>query len=92
MDISSAGAKGAVVALKKVSVSQGKPAKALQTTTIKKSVRPAAKSVRNLLATYRPDLENAALARLTRVAESQKPARVAKPKKLRSSRARKATA
>ncbi|KNC98629.1 uncharacterized protein SPPG_06311 [Spizellomyces punctatus DAOM BR117] len=91
IDISTAGTNGAVVSVKKTSVPASKPSKSVSKTTLKKSTRAGAKSVRNIIRTYRPDLEKAALARLSRVLESQKPGKVNKPKKLRGAKARKAT-
>ncbi|KAI8824473.1 ribosomal L28e/Mak16 [Fimicolochytrium jonesii] len=83
--------KGAHITLKKTSVPAHKHAKLGHKTTIQKGVRASSKSVTNLLSTYRPDLQKAALARLTRVTEAQQKPKAQKPKKLRGVRARKAT-
>ncbi|KAI8914838.1 hypothetical protein PhCBS80983_g00773 [Powellomyces hirtus] len=83
--------KGVTVVTQKTSVPFHKVAKASHSTTISKGTRGGHKSIKNILHTYRPDLEKAALARLSRVSESQsKKPLVQKPKKLRGVRARKA--
>ncbi|KAJ3022928.1 60S ribosomal protein L28 [Thoreauomyces humboldtii] len=85
------GGKGAKVSTKKANVPAHKQGKSLHTFTVKKGTRGGHKSITNVLATYRPDLQKHALARLSRVNESQvsKP-RVVKPAKLRGARAKKA--
>ncbi|KAJ3161709.1 hypothetical protein HDU86_006479 [Geranomyces michiganensis] len=82
--------KGASIITKKTSVSSGKVAKASHKTSVSKGTRGGHKSIKNILHTYRPDLEKAALARLSRVNEAQKAPAAQKPKKLRGVRARKA--
>ncbi|KAJ3054528.1 60S ribosomal protein L28 [Rhizophlyctis rosea] len=79
--------KGVTVTLRKTKAGN-KPVATANATTYTKGTRASAKSVRNLLAHYRPDLEKAALARVARLNESAKPAKVQKPKKVRGVRAR----
>ncbi|KAJ3089064.1 60S ribosomal protein L28 [Quaeritorhiza haematococci] len=79
--------KGVVVSLKKKKVPSTKPATSVFSTTIAKDARRTSKAVKNLVHGYRPDLEKAALARVSRILASQKTTRVAKPKKVRGVRA-----
>lgn len=64
-------------------------AKALYTVSLSKSSRKSAKSLGNLLKYYRPDLQKAAKARVSRILESQKEL---KPKKAGIRKGRKSRA
>ncbi|KAI9000238.1 ribosomal L28e/Mak16 [Gaertneriomyces semiglobifer] len=77
----SAADKGVAVTTKKTTAK--KIAKNTHSTTIKKSTRSAAKSVRNIVLSYRPDLEKAALARASRLQQKALPS---KAKKVRGTR------
>jgi large subunit ribosomal protein L28e len=50
---------------------------------LKGNARQSAIAVKNIVGKYRPDLVAAALARVSRIVASQKPAKVVKPKKVR---------
>ncbi|KAJ3215402.1 hypothetical protein HDU67_000447 [Dinochytrium kinnereticum] len=80
----SAAAKGVTVTLKKKTVPATKPGKTVQKTTVAKpGARSVAKSVRNIVKGYRPDLQKVAVARALRILETQKPVKATKAKKLR---------
>ncbi|KAI9104859.1 ribosomal L28e/Mak16 [Phlyctochytrium arcticum] len=84
--------KGAALVLKKNRVPATKPSKVAHQIILKKGQRASAKSVQSILRNYRPDLQTAALARVSRVLDIQKPARVQKQKKVRGVRAKKLSA
>ncbi|KAJ3037896.1 60S ribosomal protein L28 [Rhizophlyctis rosea] len=84
----SAAPKGVTVTLRKTKAGN-KPVAASNSVTLTRGTRGSAKTVKKLLAHYRPDLEKAALARVFRLSESAKAPKAQKPKKLRG---RKATA
>ncbi|KAI8846070.1 ribosomal L28e/Mak16 [Chytridium lagenaria] len=70
----SAAAKGVTVSLKKKTVVATKPGRSIQKATIAKpGARTVVKSVRNLVKSYRPDLQKAAIARAVRILDTQKP-------------------
>ncbi|KAI9203974.1 ribosomal L28e/Mak16 [Polychytrium aggregatum] len=65
------GAKGVTLTLTKTKKANH-PIKATTEVVFKTGVRGAAKTVKKITNTYRPDLQSAALARLSRVAQSGK--------------------
>ncbi|KAJ3102728.1 hypothetical protein HDU97_000341 [Phlyctochytrium planicorne] len=81
-------AAGVAVSLKKKTVPASKPAKSVQKTVINRpGRRSVAKSVKNIVQGYRPDLTKAAVARALRILATQKPVAAPKAKKLRGKRA-----
>ncbi|KAJ3333972.1 hypothetical protein HDU76_000104 [Blyttiomyces sp. JEL0837] len=88
VDVSAAAQKGVTVTLNKKSVPANKPAKHHAVATITRGGnRSILKSVRNMVNGYRSDLTGAALARVTRILETQKGGKVQKAKKLRGKKA-----
>jgi hypothetical protein len=84
----SAAAKGVTVSIKKKTVGANKVAKSVGTTSITRGgSRAAAKSVAKIAAAYRPDLKAAAIARASRLLQSQLPVKAAKAKKVRGKKA-----
>ncbi|KAJ3290896.1 60S ribosomal protein L28 [Borealophlyctis nickersoniae] len=81
--------KGVVLSLRKKGAAN-KPVKSLHQVTLTTGARSAARSVKNVVKGYRPDLEKAALARVSRLLEVKKGGKVYKPRKLRGAKARKA--
>uniref|UniRef100_A0A1D1ZMD1 60S ribosomal protein L28 n=1 Tax=Anthurium amnicola TaxID=1678845 RepID=A0A1D1ZMD1_9ARAE len=70
--------RGVTVVTKKTNVAYYKPAKAINKVTLSKGIRRSAKSftAQFTKSHYRPDLRKAALARISAVYQSQKPAKV----------------
>ncbi|KAL2917298.1 hypothetical protein HK105_202962 [Polyrhizophydium stewartii] len=84
----SAGAKGVVVTLSKTK-NASKVSASKTVVPLTGSTRASAKSVKALLSNYRPDLTAAALARVSRINESQKPPKPVRAKAARRNRAKK---
>lgn len=74
------------LSLKKKTVDPSKVSKSVYTVALNKNVRGSAKTVKKVLSSYRPDLTNAALARVTRLVAAAKPAKAQKPKKVRGAK------
>jgi large subunit ribosomal protein L28e len=74
--------KGVLITLKKSNAGR-KVAKSKVVVELKGNVRQSAKSVENILKHYRPDLVDAALARVSRIAQSQATPKALKVKKVR---------
>lgn len=89
VDISAA-EKGVKVTLAKSKVPAAKPASSVYSTTISGPTRVAAKSIKQLIAAYRPDLVPAALARVSRIVDSQKTPKALRVKKVRGAKSKKA--
>ncbi|TPX34249.1 hypothetical protein SmJEL517_g03066 [Synchytrium microbalum] len=76
------GAKKGVTVTKSSSKKSGKKV----TTTVSRPPRSGLKAVRSLVKSYRPDLTKAAVARASRVFESQRTVKASKAKPARASR------
>ncbi|KAJ3271082.1 hypothetical protein HDV01_007095 [Terramyces sp. JEL0728] len=74
--------KGVVLTLKKQNAGS-KVQSANVNITLKGNVRQVAKSVKSILGKYRPDLVDAALARVSRIIQSQGEPKPLRPKKVR---------
>ncbi|KAI8925794.1 ribosomal L28e/Mak16 [Entophlyctis helioformis] len=88
VDITAA-ANGVQVTLARAKVGANKPSTHTVSTVVSGSTRAAAKSVKNLVSTYRGDLLSAALARVSRINESKKAPKAIKAKKVRGAVAKK---